>query len=681
MPLTEYAGSHHRDLQVVFLHGLGGDPHWTWSVARTWGRNRDQVDLREMLCKDFKRIGVWTFGYPTSISKITEWFRGPTKDLEKQGTELLNELLSPHLQRKAIAFVCHSMGGLVLKECLSQALNSDETQKKTLIENVIAAVFLATPHGGALHANRLQRLDWLLRGRFTTIATKELNLHNPRLGQLRAAFAKHVSNNSITVLAFREMKPYRFMRIFPIGIIVNEDSADPHVDGVLPISVQETHRSMTRPGKNSDVIEHVRKFFAELCSPGGVLDQHWTTLQRRWYIFQTEAKELAKNETWDKLLSELAPFLLESNFNRFETLDRIKILAHQATATCQLEQYTKTIEAYLAAQRIVEGLIEQYSEQGFPGEPPKSDWIEARCWLLVAGATAYMAFGEGEQWNTCMSHLDQICNVLKGDPRNSDFRSHVLSRRGCLELQAGRIDEAIKSFSEARSIIKKSSNFVQRGICCGNIGYAYAEQQNFKLAISYLLRALDDFKHAEGVPLPKAHARQSLAELLICNNQKDRMEEIITLLDCAERLATGALSHIAVINATQSLAHILNDNLSDAVAVAEKGIRQLSADAPRAYLPTARAYLQTVYAVLLHSMKTTNAIEEMECALSLIDSCKDNNPNDYRVLGYRATILKALSWHVPGTNYHLDYEEAERVYSSGIPHQPIDWLRGQLIYY
>ncbi|MGH8475829.1 MAG: hypothetical protein ACRER2_08690 [Methylococcales bacterium] len=636
-----------------------------------------------MLCNEFERVGVWTFGYPTSISKIAEWFRGPTKDLKMQGTELLNELLSrPHLQDKAIAFVCHSMGGLVLKECLSQALDSDNPQKKKFFENVIAAVFLATPHGGALHANRLKWLDWLSIVGFTTIAIKDLSLHNPRLGQLRAAFALYASNSGIKVLAIREVKPYRPMRIFPLGIIVNEDSADPHVDGVSPIPVQETHCSMTTPAERSEVIERVRKFFGELCSPRGVLDQHPTTLQHRWDVFQTEAKDLAKNENWGKLLSELAPFLLDSNFNRFVALDQIKILDHRATATCQLEQFTETLEAFLAAERIFGGLIEQYREQEFP-EPPSSEWIEARCSLLVAGATANMAVGDGEQCNTCMMCLDQICNALKADPRNSNFRAHALSRRGCLELQAGSIDKAIAFLEEARSIIKKSSNFVLRGICCGNIGYALAEQRNFEPAISYLLAALDDFEHAEGVPIPKAHARQSLAELRICANQKDRMEEIMSLLDSAERLATsvGALSPMAVINATQSLAHILGDNLSAAVAVAKKGIDQLSAEAPRAYLPTARAYLQTVYAVLLHAMKTKDAIRAMELALSHIGECARNNPRDYRVVAYKATILEALSCHAESTDRRLAYEEAESAYRAGIAHRPIDWLRGRLISY
>ena len=53
-----------RELDVVFVHGLGGDPFGTWRHGQD-----ESTSWPHWLAEEYgERIGVWSFGYPANKS-------------------------------------------------------------------------------------------------------------------------------------------------------------------------------------------------------------------------------------------------------------------------------------------------------------------------------------------------------------------------------------------------------------------------------------------------------------------------------------------------------------------------------------------------------------------------------------------------------------------------------------
>ena len=95
---------------MVFVHGFGGDPRATWE------------NFPELLAADVELRGwdIFSLGYPTTlllpdISNL--WSAQP--EIRTVSDELATRAELPPLQRyAALAFVAHSMGGLVVQRAL-----------------------------------------------------------------------------------------------------------------------------------------------------------------------------------------------------------------------------------------------------------------------------------------------------------------------------------------------------------------------------------------------------------------------------------------------------------------------------------------------------------------------------------------------------------------------------------
>ncbi|KAL9619809.1 MAG: hypothetical protein Q9160_005645 [Pyrenula sp. 1 TL-2023] len=146
-------------LDIIFIHGLGGDSRKTWS--RDHNPELFWPGLWLPLETDLERARIFTFGYNAKFRPGEAKSAANISDFAK---ELLFELRfgktlegeSFGIGETPLIFVAHSMGGLLAKKaCL---LGQNDQHYKALVRSISAIIFLSTPHRGSDLAEILNRV-------------------------------------------------------------------------------------------------------------------------------------------------------------------------------------------------------------------------------------------------------------------------------------------------------------------------------------------------------------------------------------------------------------------------------------------------------------------------------------------------------------------------------------------
>jgi tetratricopeptide (TPR) repeat protein len=239
-----------RKADVVFVHGLGGDAFETWRHGKD-----DSTSWPHWLGKDFPEIGVWSLDYdasPTRSRGLSRLFclgsktPGHTMALTERAREVLTRFTLSGLGQRPLIFICHSMGGLLVKQLLRKANDQkDESLMQGVICQTKAVVFLATPHAGAELASFFDTLRSISR---STKSIKELRMHDTYLLDLLDWYRNHSQSLGIETITYYETKPVkRFVRI------VNPISSHPGV-GADPVPLDEDHISISRPRERNSLV-------------------------------------------------------------------------------------------------------------------------------------------------------------------------------------------------------------------------------------------------------------------------------------------------------------------------------------------------------------------------------------------------------------------------------------------
>jgi len=129
---------------IFFVHGLGGGPTQSWvhpSTRRIWFQ-----DLLPDHVAD-EQLGInariWTFGYNAGLASSA---RASIYDYSRQLLNRVNGVRDGHEHHKII-WICHSLGGLVVKWALIEA--QINLLYRSILESTVGIVFLGTPHQGS----------------------------------------------------------------------------------------------------------------------------------------------------------------------------------------------------------------------------------------------------------------------------------------------------------------------------------------------------------------------------------------------------------------------------------------------------------------------------------------------------------------------------------------------------
>lgn len=235
---------------IVFIHGLNGDKLATWRSP-----DRDESLWPLWLASDDSNIEVWSVGYDASS---TQW-RGYSMPLVDRAENILARLLAePRLTHGNITFVCHSLGGLIVKQALRSAERDAQQNPaaESFLHRVRRVVFLGTPHFGASLASVADVFRILAR---PSSSTSDLQRNAPLLRDLNHWYRQFSTKSSIENLVLSEIRPVKKLGI-SIAYIVLPDSSDPGV-GVTPIPIDADHINIAKPAnRDSEVYILVKNF-------------------------------------------------------------------------------------------------------------------------------------------------------------------------------------------------------------------------------------------------------------------------------------------------------------------------------------------------------------------------------------------------------------------------------------
>ena len=239
---------------IVFIHGLTGDPRSTWKFV-------DPSDggytffWPEAIGKDCPHFGVWSIGYESSPTKLLG-FNMPMID---RATNILDLFDAYDLGNRPIFFVAHSLGGLLVKAILRHSSElPPEHSKSGVFRNTKGVAFFGTPHTGSGLAN----IGKAIPGFLPTEIIHELTRGDAYLRDLSNWFAEKAVANGFVCLAYSETRKTRGV------IVVDAVSAAPGGVGMRPTPVDADHYSICKiPNQSDQRYKQIQKLLGSLSSP------------------------------------------------------------------------------------------------------------------------------------------------------------------------------------------------------------------------------------------------------------------------------------------------------------------------------------------------------------------------------------------------------------------------------
>ncbi|KAL8640312.1 MAG: hypothetical protein Q9228_002753 [Teloschistes exilis] len=230
-----------QELNVIAIHGLGGDAFTTWTDqdGHMW--------LRDTLPRNLPHSKIWTYGYDSAVA-----WSGSVSGIQDFARDLLERLLGIQTaagqpERPQI-FICHSLGGIVIKRALvsARALPVYDPVRR----NVKAIVFMGTPHKGSRLSSYLTPLSRIINGLIPTSPIRSDLIGNLQVLSRTLSEVTELSVqalNEITVVSFYEQK--RLKGVNSLAMIQRQQVVEP-ASAILgnerAIPINADHRSMVR---------------------------------------------------------------------------------------------------------------------------------------------------------------------------------------------------------------------------------------------------------------------------------------------------------------------------------------------------------------------------------------------------------------------------------------------------
>jgi hypothetical protein len=325
-----------RKADVVFIHGLGGRSHATWRHGKLG--SSDHFFWPEELGKDLENCGIWTIGYPAGFTAMGK----PGMIIEKRAGNLSHKLVTQGLGALPLVFICHSMGGLIVKSLIVDSQTEADSERKSLVNAVHGIVFCGTPHRGSAFADAVGILGKALGGSQKHV--DQMCANDERLDLLHSKFIEWQSVHAVPVQSYAEsvglLRTRWFRRPLPLGLVVPRTSANPGIAGYSVKDVDDDHLTIVKPStRDHDVYAGVLQFIRDRLSVAtvdfpalnsrtyGSGSRHGAALSKCIELWITEAEFARSTNTLSA--GNLPPTSLVEARNKFESAWRQAALAER----------------------------------------------------------------------------------------------------------------------------------------------------------------------------------------------------------------------------------------------------------------------------------------------------------------------------------------------------------------
>lgn len=242
-------------IDLVFVHGLRGSRFKTWSKQGVFWP-------RDFLRDDLKKARIVSWGYDANIANAFSY--ASKESLFGHANTLLNDLA--RLRRgitRSIIFVCHSLGGLVVKEALITSDNyrnhGRHPTRGDIYAKTVGIIFMGTPHQGSpkeSYGDIVANIAYLSLRQPNRQLLRTLRPDSHVLEKQRNDFT--TISDKISIVCMREELPTG------AGMIVPRDSAWHSSFNALLDSIHANHMDMVRFSSRDENYQKVLGYIKEI---------------------------------------------------------------------------------------------------------------------------------------------------------------------------------------------------------------------------------------------------------------------------------------------------------------------------------------------------------------------------------------------------------------------------------
>jgi hypothetical protein len=357
-------------VNVIFVHGLGGDAYSTWNFNNE-GAGSDSSDCEGWLSwvrTASNRSNIYTLDYRLSSSG---WLVG-SMAITDRAINVLATLDSKIAPSIPIVFVCHSYGGLLVKQLLRSAIDA-APEYGHIAKATKGIVFLGTPHAGSKLASYMNALGAILR---STDAISELKKNGAQLRDLNLWFRNNFSKLELKAVILYEGLATRGVKV------VDDASSDPGIVGVTPIKVDADHIDLPKPFEADLRVSMAEKLIRSIVSkPSDQLKE----LEPSNFVESSDLPILADvHDIPDEADGKPVSIIKEAG-NQQNLISLKKLLANQTAQTFDAliadrldgfvdrESLTKKVTRFI--EKMASGIVLVTADPGFG----KTSWAAYMC--------------------------------------------------------------------------------------------------------------------------------------------------------------------------------------------------------------------------------------------------------------------------------------------------------------